>query len=262
MWWNQSKSQFEIQTQEFTFRQWSVVVERKAFRRTITIALKPGAPIKVRANMKTPFRKIEEFLLQKEKWIEKHMREFAHLAEKFPEKKLVQAETFPFLGEHLSLRFVPTPLRQVFFSRHEKFLQMHLPEQSWSEVTEEHLQNYFPKLLKFYQREAEKLIRERIQIWSEQMKLHPKALKFRNQKTRWGSCSSRGSIQINWRLVGAPVEVIDYILVHELAHLKHMDHSDQFWKLVEVHCPNYQDSEKWLKDNHALLDFLLQKSAE
>jgi hypothetical protein len=260
MWWNRSKSQHEIETQEFTFRQWSVVLERKPFRRTITIALKPGSPIKVRSNIKTPMHKIEEFLLEKERWIEKHMREFAHLAEKFPEKKLAQAETFPFLGEHLSLRLVKTPLQQVFFSRHEKFLQMHLPESSWSEITEEELQNYFPKLLKFYQREAEKLIKTRIQIWSQQMQLFPKALKFRNQKTRWGSCTSRGSIQINWRLIGAPVEVIDYILIHELSHLKHMDHSQDFWSLVEQHCPQYQESEKWLKENHALLDFLLLKS--
>src|SRR4051812_9060745 len=104
MWPIRSNSQSEIETQEFTFRQWSVVVERKAFRRSLTISLKPGAPIKVKASLRTPLGKIEQFLLQKEKWIEKHMQSFTELAEKFPDKKLVQAETFPFLGETLSLR--------------------------------------------------------------------------------------------------------------------------------------------------------------
>lgn len=258
MWWSRSKSQIEIQTQEFTFRQWSVVVERKAFRRTMTIALKPGAPIKVKTSIQTSLVKIEQFLLQKEKWIERHMTEFAELAAKFPPKKLVQSEQFPFLGEQLSLRFVPTPLKQVFFSRHDRYLQMHLPEIGWNDFQEEELQGCFPKLQKFYQREAEKFIQERIQIWSEQMQLFPKALNFRNQKSRWGSCTSKGSIQINWRLIGAPVEVIDYILIHELAHLRHMNHSADFWGLVELHCPDYQVSEKWLSENHALLDFLLQ----
>lgn len=258
MLWNRLNSQFEIQTQEFTFRQWSVVVERKAFRRTLTISLKPGAPIQVRANLRTSVQKIEEFLLQKEKWIEKHLREFAHLAEKFPDKKLVPAEKFPFLGQDLTLRLVPTPLRQVFFSRHENFLHMHLPESLLREIKDEQLQSYFPKLQHFYQKEAEKLIRERVRLWSEQMKLFPKAVKLRNQKTRWGSCSSRGSIQINWRLIGAPLEVIDYILIHEISHLKHMNHSNEFWNLVEQHCPTYQNSEKWLKDNNGLLDFLLK----
>ncbi len=258
MWWSRSKSQFEIQTQEFTFRQWSVVVERKAFRRTMTISLKPGAPIQVRTSLKTPIGKIEQFLLQKEKWIEKHLRDFAQAAEKFPEKKLTPAETFPFLGENLTLKLVPTPLRQTFFSRHESFLQMHLPESSWREAPGLDLQIHFPKLQKFYQKEAIQVISERMRVCSEQMQLFPKALKFRNQKTRWGSCSSRGSIQINWRLIGAPLSVIDYILVHELAHLKHMNHSAEFWALVEHHCPQYGESEKWLKENHALLDFLLQ----
>jgi predicted metal-dependent hydrolase len=225
----------------------------------MTIALRPGAPIKVKTSIQTSLAKIEQFLLQKEKWIERHMAEFAEIAVRFPPKKLVQSERFPFLGEQLSLRFVPTPLKQVFFSRHQGFLQMHLPENGWNGFQEEDLQTYFPRLLKFYQREAEKFIQERIKIWSEQMQLYPNALNFRNQKSRWGSCTSKGSIQINWRLIGAPVEVIDYILIHELAHLRHMNHSSEFWKLVEKHCPEYPVSEKWLNENHALLDFLLNK---
>lgn len=260
MWWNHSNSQSGIETQEFTFRQWSVVVERKAFRRSLSISLKPGAPIRVKASLHVPLKRIEAFLVQKEQWIEKHMLSFEEHARKFPDKKIVQSETFPFLGENLCLRFVPTPLKQVFFSRHESFLHLHLPENSWNEVTDVELQEYFPKLQQFYRRESEKLIRERIQIWSNQMQLFPKALKFRNQKSRWGSCTSKGSIQINWRLIGAPLEVIDYILVHELAHLRHMNHSADFWNLVEEHFPEFEKSEKWLKANQNGLDFLLSNS--
>jgi hypothetical protein len=258
MLWSRSKSQFEIQTQEFTFRQWSVVLKRKAFRRNITIALRPGEPIQVRAGLKTPMQKIEQFLAQKEGWIDKHYKKFTENAAKFPQKKLLPQETFPFLGESLSLKIVPTPLKQAFFSRQNVHLQLHLPEASLQHQSQEQLQRHFPLLQKFYQREAEKLICERIKIWSVQMNLFPRELKFRNQKTRWGSCSSKGSIQINWRLMGAPLEVIDYILIHELAHLRHMNHSEFFWQLVETHCPDYRISEKWLKDNHAALDFLSQ----
>jgi len=249
-----------IQTQEFSFRQWSVTIERKAFRRRLTISLKPGKPICVKASLRTPVEVIEKFLLEKETWIEKHLKEFEKQKERFPEKKLVQAETFPYLGEELKLRFVMTPLRQVFFSRFETYLQMHLPEHLWSDISEEEIQTYFPKLQKFYQQEAEKLIRERIQIWAEQMKLFPKVVKLRNQKSRWGSCTSRGSIQINWRLIGAPLSVIDYILIHELAHLQHMNHSKDFWNLVSRHCPDFEQSEKWLKEKHGLLEFLLGRA--
>jgi predicted metal-dependent hydrolase len=245
-----------IQTQEFPFRQWSVTVERKAFRRKLTISLKPGKPIVVKASLRTPMKLIEAFLLEKERWIEKHMTQFEQQLAEFPDKKLVQAETFPFLGEPLTLRFVLTPLKQVFFSRHEHHLQMHLPEALWNEISEDEIQEYFPKLQKFYQLEAEKLVRERIQIWSEQMQLFPKSVNLRNQKSRWGSCSSRGSIQINWRLIGAPLFVIDYILIHELAHLQHMNHSNKFWDLVARHYPEYEEAEKWLKEKHQLLAFL------
>lgn len=75
----------------------------------------------------------------------------------------------------------------------------------------------------------------------------------RNQKSRWGSCSRHGTICLNWRLLQAPESVRDYIILHELAHLKEMNHSRQFWKEVARLCPDYQQAEAWLKKHAALL---------
>ena len=69
----------------------------------------------------------------------------------------------------------------------------------------------------------------------------------RNQRSRWGSCSKRGAISLNWRLVQAPLEVLDYVIVHELMHLREMNHSARFWALVEAACPDFRASERWLK---------------
>jgi predicted metal-dependent hydrolase len=69
----------------------------------------------------------------------------------------------------------------------------------------------------------------------------------RNQRSRWGSCSRRGAISLNWRLVQAPPAVLDYVIVHELMHLREMNHSARFWALVEAVCPDFRDSERWLK---------------
>jgi len=69
----------------------------------------------------------------------------------------------------------------------------------------------------------------------------------RNQRSRWGSCSRRGAISLNWRLVQAPPEVLDYVIVHELMHLRVMNHSARFWALVEAACPDFRASERWLK---------------
>lgn len=71
----------------------------------------------------------------------------------------------------------------------------------------------------------------------------------RDQKTRWGSCSARGTLSFNWRLMLAPPAVLDYVVVHELCHLTHMDHSKAFWSLVESACPDYRTYRKWLKEH-------------
>lgn len=69
----------------------------------------------------------------------------------------------------------------------------------------------------------------------------------RNQRTRWGSCSRRGNLSFNWRLLILPAEVADYLICHELAHLKYLDHSPRFWRLVERMCPAFRQSERWLR---------------
>lgn len=75
----------------------------------------------------------------------------------------------------------------------------------------------------------------------------------RNQKSRWGSCSRNGTISLNWRLIQAPSYVSDYLILHELSHLKHMNHSARFWREVERVCPDYRIAERWLKQHSALL---------
>jgi len=74
----------------------------------------------------------------------------------------------------------------------------------------------------------------------------------RNQRTRWGSCSAKGTVSLNWRLVQAPPSVADYVVLHELAHTRHMNHSDRFWNAVADLCPGWRDAERWLKSNSAL----------
>jgi predicted metal-dependent hydrolase len=79
------------------------------------------------------------------------------------------------------------------------------------------------------------------------------AVSVRNQRTRWGSCSADGGISLNWRLIQTPDFVRDYIIYHELMHLKEMNHSDRFWARVEEVCPDWREAERWLKRNGSLL---------
>jgi predicted metal-dependent hydrolase len=80
-----------------------------------------------------------------------------------------------------------------------------------------------------------------------------KRVTVRGQRTRWGSCSRRGTVSLNWRLIQTPGHVRDYIILHELAHLRQMNHSSRFWQEVERLCPDYPAAERWLKDHRELL---------
>jgi hypothetical protein len=81
-------------------------------------------------------------------------------------------------------------------------------------------------------------------------------ISLRNQRTRWGSCGPNGHICLNWRLILMPEWVRDYVLVHELMHLRRLDHSSKYWKLVAAACPAYRDARRWLRLNGAALRFV------
>ena len=83
---------------------------------------------------------------------------------------------------------------------------------------------------------------------SKEHDLSPRAVFLSNAKTRWGTCNSKSEVRLNWRLIQASPSVIDYVICHELAHLKFMNHSDQFWAEVEKLCPKFKADEKFLKE--------------
>jgi predicted metal-dependent hydrolase len=97
--------------------------------------------------------------------------------------------------------------------------------------------------------EAQKELPTRVEEFANQMSLRPTRVTIRGQRTRWGSCSSKGALSLNWRLVQVPLEVRDYVLIHELSHLQHMNHSSRFWQFVETFCPQYRLHEAWLRSH-------------
>ncbi|HMV29526.1 MAG TPA: M48 family metallopeptidase, partial [Anaerolineales bacterium] len=102
---------------------------------------------------------------------------------------------------------------------------------------------------KWYKTQALTIFTERVNHYANLHGLIPKEVKVNSAKTRWGSCTSAGTLNFTWRLVMAPLEVIDYVVLHELAHLKVKNHSPRFWKLVESLCPDFKHHRKWLRDH-------------
>jgi predicted metal-dependent hydrolase len=98
--------------------------------------------------------------------------------------------------------------------------------------------------------DASRIINERVTVYSELMQLFPKKVAVKDQRRRWGSCSARtGALNLNWRIVMAPPQVVDYVVVHELSHIKHPNHSPAFWSLVAQFVPDYKARRKWLRQH-------------
>ncbi len=248
-------------TENFIFSKWTVEVHRRALRRSVSIYLYPYKPIKVVAAKSTSQKVIVDFLMSKKDWIEKNLKKFEELKSQFPDKKIQAYEEFPYLGINRKLKVVITLNKKPFVSVTDETLLLHIPRDEWSanSLIQEH-PTALAEIRHFYKREAIKHLTSRVQFLYQEMNLLPAELKFREQRTRWGSCSSRKAINLNWRLVVFHPEIIDYVIVHELAHLQQMNHSDKFWAIVHKYIQNYKDIMRTLKEKQHMVEFLSEKN--
>lgn len=107
----------------------------------------------------------------------------------------------------------------------------------------------------FYGNKLVEYLKINIEKYRKILGVKPVKVTVRNQKSRWGSCSAKGNLNFNFRLAMVPYDIVDYVIVHELCHLRHMNHSKEFWELVESVVPGWKDARKWLKENGTELFF-------
>ncbi len=104
-------------------------------------------------------------------------------------------------------------------------------------------------LLQSYRERAKEVFLKRVEVFSQLLGMRPRRISIRDQKTRWGACTGRGTVTFNWRLILAPPAVLDYVVVHELCHLRYPNHGPRFWQAVGRYCPQYEHYKSWLKLN-------------
>jgi hypothetical protein len=146
-----------------------------------------------------------------------------------------------FLGEIFKLRVVPcsTKLEHIFWKN--LYIERHI-DSDIKEIVEN-----------FYISEAKKYFTKRLQHFAQKNDFVFSRLKIRNTKTRWGSCSPDNNICLTWKLMHAPADIVDYVIVHELVHTKIKNHSDKFWDKLSTILPNYKNDKNWLRDNADLI---------
>lgn len=207
----------------------------RASRRSIALIVERDGSLTVRAPKRAAMRDIEGFIREKIDWILRS-RERLKAVFEIPKKRYMDGEKFLFLGNEHELRIVE-PQRPAL--KFDGVFTLGRTAQPRGEAA----------FIRWYKGQASIVLAGRVHHYAVLHGFAPKRVRINSAKTRWGSCGANGTINFTWRLVMAPPEVIDYVVLHELAHLKVKNHSRRFWKLVESLCPDFKRQRKWLREH-------------
>ncbi len=219
----------------------------RSSRKTIGIEVGPDG-VKVRAPQRTGEDRIERAVRRQTDWILAKLEKWSARPQR-PEPRFETGETFPYLGGALRLtvrdleRGVRTRLR-----REDDAIIVEVDPQLSGELRAATVKR---ALKRWFTSEAEALYTPRIAAYAGALGKPKPKLVIREQRARWGSCDSRGVIRMNWRLIGARLEIIDYVCAHEAAHLVEPNHSPAYWRVVGEISPNYKKYRNELRENQA-----------
>lgn len=218
----------------------------KSNRKTMSIIIEKNGDVRVLAPKRLNHKSIHAFVQEKEPWILEKLKAI-HLYRK--EKPLISnGASFEILGEIYTLVFSHVKNKRgegVYIdNRNLIFAFTNLEKANMASVFEKGLRGIITAL-----------IEERVLLFSKMMGVKPSKISIKDQKKRWGTCTSKGHVLFNWRLIFAPIPIIDYVIIHELAHLKHMDHSENFWAFVSVFDENFKKKREWLKNHGGFIDW-------
>lgn len=195
--------------------------------------------------------KLHTIMLMKAPWIIRKKNELAEVAvSPFP-KEFVSGEKFAYLGRHYKLKVHKNDniRKPSLVFKQGKFIS-EVPKGYTDEEKKQKLQLLFKE---WYIKHGKNKVEERSEIYCPKMGLEPTSIKIKEQQKRWGTCTKEGAIYLNWRIIMAPMSIIDYVLVHELAHLKYPDHSNEYWRFIRSILPDYEQRKEWLRVNGPLL---------
>ena len=211
-------------------------VIRTSRKRSIGIEVCPYKGIIVHAPSRLGDVRIKQLLEGNSRWIKRRLE----LLRATPSKSrfFCTGGQFLFLGQWLQLQVVPCDTERVSVDRQENCLEAQIP----SEVGQGSQQEVVKKgLVAWYMGQATEVIAERLALYAPQVGVDLPPIRINRARRRWGSCGINGRLNFPWRLVMAPVELVDYVVVHELCHLLRRDHSAAYWKLVAAVLPDYHE---------------------
>jgi predicted metal-dependent hydrolase len=208
-------------------------------RRTIALIITPDARLIIRAPLRASDAMIDAAIREKSGWILKKICEI----KKQPQATIhtyKEGEIFWFLGRPYPLQITDNPGAGI-----QRTDRLSVPRTIRPDIRR--------GLQHWYMTEAYKEIHSRCMWFSMMTGYSPTSVRITDASQRWGSCNHKGGLNFSWRLIQAPLEIVDYVIVHELVHLRQPDHSRKFWEKVEALMPDYRRRREWLRENERLL---------
>jgi predicted metal-dependent hydrolase len=212
-------------------------------RRTLTLEITADARLVIRAPMRVSLDMINDIVHKKRSWIIEKQKIAQEKHVSVVKRQFVDGEEFLYLGVSYKLRVSPDALRPFQFNGTEFVIA----------------QKFLPRAKRLFQiwyiKQAQEVIVPRVKVYADMLGQGYSSITITSAKKRWGSCTSKKTLNFSWRLIMTPLDMIDYVVAHEVAHLQELNHSSRFWNKVESLMPDYLLRQQWFRDNQHILTF-------
>jgi predicted metal-dependent hydrolase len=208
-------------------------------RKSIAIHMDSYGAIEVQAPKDAKEEYVLQSLEQKWDWIIEKSKEMKDRREGPQEKSYDPGEVFLYLGKSYPIIIsVDSEIKKDYVTLESDKLHLYLKEQEEVRIKQ--------TLMRFYYQKCKSLVEGRIKVHQSNFKVKPRSFSISDNQSTWGTCDSKLQLTFNWKLAMAPMEIIDYVVIHEMCHMVHLNHDRSFWRLVGSMLPDYEQRQNWL----------------
>jgi len=221
-------------------------------RKTVSVVVDPAEGVIVKAPKETDKSQIQQIVTKKAPWILRKLRGVRELVRAPLKKEFVSGESFSYLGRNYRLKVNKTKSETSRISLVGGRFVINMDPSVSDEIRAEIVRS---ALVDWYMDHARVRLVERVRIYAPKVDAYPSRIVVKKQLKRWGSCTKNKMVNFNWKIIMAPMSVVDYVVVHELCHLRKPSHSPMFWILLRSVLPDYEERRNWLRINGKRLSF-------